>query len=159
ALRYRFQPINYREKLFARPRGGLRSAWKRNATQQRYNGSASWKAAIARSNKRIAGRSMPSRSITAAARENREYLKGRIAETTKTALSSDSYIVLDAELKCGIGKWVREWNHVRQVFAVKFEAGFEVDLLYWNDDKRDVQILRREWLRFCTNVEYVWYYA
>ncbi|KAJ3150755.1 hypothetical protein HDU86_006263 [Geranomyces michiganensis] len=48
-------------------------------------------------------------------------------ETIKTAISSDSFIVLDTELKCGIGRWAHEWNHVRQVFAVKFEAGIEVD--------------------------------
>jgi hypothetical protein len=64
-------------------------------------------------------------------------------------------------MKKGIGHWAREWKHVEEVYAIKFQ-GQDFEELYWSPEfiaSSTEADLKRKWIAFCAGIPYVWYYG
>lgn len=90
-------------------------------------------------------------------------MKLRLSISTQNAAISESYIIMDTEMVQGVGHWAREWDHVSQVFCVRYHNG-NVTQLYWDHDyihkeNKSMQSLRQEFREFCLDIDYIWYYA
>jgi hypothetical protein len=61
----------------------------------------------------------------------------------------------------GVGHWAREWDHVSQVFCVRYNCG-NVNQLYWDHgyiQSKSIQSLRQEFRVLCLSIDYIWFYS
>ena len=106
------------------------------------------------------GRPVPGSSITSFVR-NQASWETAISQNTVQKLKSDNYIVMDTEMVKGVGHWAREWNHVEEVFAIKFTSFGQFEL-FWSVDyilMTEMTQLLTEWLEFTEDIDVIWYYA
>jgi peptide deformylase len=84
-----------------------------------------------------------------------------ILNDLKESIQSEFFIVMDSEMKKGVGHWASKWDHVAEVYAIKFEED-DFTELYWSTDYIEdtaIDDLKQEWVEFCYGIPYVWYYA
>ena len=60
-------------------------------------------------------------------------------------------------MKNGVGRWTRDWDHVEEVYAIKFQ-GQDFEELYCIESSAPTD-LKQEWIDFCSVISYIWYYG
>ncbi len=127
----------------------------------KWNGSDAQKESIRKFYQNRKNRHRPTASTTSQVISLKDSLQSRLSDSIQAVLSSDDFIVLDTEMKKGVGHWARSWNQVSEVYAIKFQGSEYVEL-YWSVEYIEASFLsdlKREWVGFCSDIPFVWYYG
>ena len=106
-------------------------------------------------------RQRPVDSTTSQVANLKDSLKSQLSNSVQDALSSDYFIVMDTEMKNGVGHWASNWDHMSEVYAIKFQGSEYVEL-YWSVEYIEASFpsdLKQEWMDFCFGITFVWYYG
>jgi hypothetical protein len=128
---------------------------------EKWNGSDAQKESFRRVYQNRKNRQRPIDSTTSQVANLKDSLKSQLSTSVQDALSSDYFIIMDTEMKKGVGHWADSWNHMREIYAIKFQ-GDEFEELYWSaeyiEETRPAD-LKRDWMDFCSDIPFVWYYG
>lgn len=123
----------------------------------KWNGSDAQKESFRKVYQNRKNRQRPVDSTTSQVVLLKDSLKGKLDVSIQDALCSDDFIIMDTEMKRGIGHWAHRWDRMSEVYAIKFQ-GEEFVELYWSVDyieSSSMADLKQEW----AGIPHVWYYG